>query len=146
MGVSLNSLYQIINTTTKHSEWGLQQKQTPMTPTTTNKSCSSSSSQGSKGQSIQQRRLTRQKRLCYPNDQDVGESFNSTDVAVSFSLPTSPYRTSSDHWSTSAVPQPLPLPESPLTTRRPDHHVAALPFSRWSFNLIFFLLFNYLFN
>ncbi|AES73243.1 putative mitogen-activated protein kinase kinase kinase STE-STE11 family [Medicago truncatula] len=103
-----------------------------MTPTTTNKSCSSSSSQGSKGQSIQQRRLTRQKRLCYPNDQDVGESFHSTDVAVSFSLPTSPYRTSSDHWSTSAVPQPLPLPESPLTTRRPDHHAAALPFSRKS--------------
>jgi mitogen-activated protein kinase kinase kinase 3 len=101
-----------------------------MTPTATNKSSfssSCSSNQGGKGQSIQQRRLTRQRRLCYPGggDNQDGESFDSNE-AVSFSLPSSPLRTSSDHWSSSAVPQPLPLPESPLTR----HHHAALPFSR----------------
>jgi mitogen-activated protein kinase kinase kinase 3 len=101
-----------------------------MTSTATNKSSFSSSScsnQGGKGQSIQQRRLTRQRRLCYPGggDNQDGESFDSNE-AVSFSLPSSPLRTSSDHWSSSAVPQPLPLPESPLTR----HHHAALPFSR----------------
>ncbi|CAK8568244.1 unnamed protein product [Lathyrus sativus] len=80
-------------------------------------------------QSLQQRRHTRQRMLCYPNDQEA-ETFHST-VAVTISLPASPRRSSSYRWSSSPVvsqPLPLPLPESPLT-RRPDHH-ATLPFSR----------------
>ncbi|GAU36142.1 hypothetical protein TSUD_316710 [Trifolium subterraneum] len=99
-----------------------------MTSTATNKSSSSCSSlnQGGKGQSIQQRRLTRQRRLFYPSDNNQESEYFHSNEGVSFSLPSSPLRTSSDHWSSSAVPQPLPLPESPLTR----HHHAALPFSR----------------
>lgn len=92
-----------------------------MTPTTNKPS--------SPNQSIQQRRLTRQRMLGYPNDQE-GETFHST-VAVTISLPASPRRSSSYSRSSSPVfpqPLPLPLPESPLT-RRPDN-LATLPISR----------------
>ncbi|XP_027355560.1 mitogen-activated protein kinase kinase kinase 5-like [Abrus precatorius] len=67
---------------------------------------------------IQQRRLTRQRRLRYMSDQDAGLGLHPT----SSSLPASPlpsFVKSSDHWSSSAIPQPLPRPDSPLT-RRPD--------------------------
>lgn len=84
------------------------------------------SSNKAKGESIQQRRLTRQSRLRYRIEQDA-DAFHSNDAVVS-SLPASPLRSTCDRWSSSAVPQPLPLPESPLT-RRPDH-LHALPFSR----------------
>ncbi|CAL5204639.1 unnamed protein product [Lathyrus oleraceus] len=96
------------------------------TPSSSTSNKPSSPNRG-KGQSIQQRRFTRQKRLFYPTDHQDGEAFLSTE-SVSFSLPASPLRSSSDHWSSSAVPLPLPLPESPLT-RRPDHH-AAVPCAR----------------
>ncbi|CAL0319020.1 unnamed protein product [Lupinus luteus] len=75
-----------------------------------------SHSDGSLRQTLQQRRLTRQRRLRYLTDQDAG-------VHSTSSLPASPIRSFnsggsySDHWSSSAVPQPLPLPETPLTHR-----------------------------
>ncbi|KAL5074813.1 hypothetical protein RYX36_013797 [Vicia faba] len=83
------------------------------TPSSSNKPSSPNRGKGKGVQSIQQRRLTRQKRLCYPTDLD-GEPFE----GVSFSLPASPLRSSGDHRSCSAVPLPLPSP----FTRRTDHH------------------------
>ncbi|KAI4316747.1 hypothetical protein L6164_024695 [Bauhinia variegata] len=75
------------------------------------------------GQSLQQRRLTRQRKLRHLSPHDVGLHFTDTEPS---SLPATPQSSrksmspgGSDHWSSSAVPQPLPLPESPLT-RRPE--------------------------
>ncbi|KAJ7958117.1 mitogen-activated protein kinase kinase kinase YODA-like [Quillaja saponaria] len=81
---------------------------------------------GNKGQSFTQRRLTRQRKLRHLSDHDLGWYMRVT----STSLPASPESTrrssspaSSDHWSYSAVPQPLPLPEFSLT-RRPESTVS----------------------
>ncbi|XVE94827.1 hypothetical protein REPUB_Repub02eG0043200 [Reevesia pubescens] len=66
----------------------------------------------------QQRRLTRQKKLRHVTDDELGLRFN--DIDRSFSSPGSPNTTSVrksrssdvlEHWSSSAVPKPLPLPE-----------------------------------
>ncbi|XP_019437994.1 PREDICTED: mitogen-activated protein kinase kinase kinase YODA-like isoform X1 [Lupinus angustifolius] len=75
----------------------------------------SSHSDGSLRQSLQQRRLTKQKRLRYLTDQDAG--VNSTSSLPASPLPCFNIGSCSDHWSSSAVPQPLPLPETPLTHR-----------------------------
>lgn len=74
------------------------------------------------GQSFLQRpRLTRQRKLRYLSDYEVG-----LHVSDDSSLSASPQASlnshspgGSEHRSTSAVPQPLPLPESPLT-RQPE--------------------------
>ncbi|KAJ1419778.1 Protein kinase domain [Sesbania bispinosa] len=85
------------------------------------------------GNSVPARRLTRQRKLRHLSDQDIG-SLYSTDSSPSSSSPSfqgSPEPSlksrslgCSDHRSSSASPQPLPLPESPLTRRpgstRPD--------------------------
>ncbi|XVE69997.1 hypothetical protein DITRI_Ditri10aG0036300 [Diplodiscus trichospermus] len=66
----------------------------------------------------QQRRLTRQRKLRHVTDDELGLRFK--DVHLSFSSPGSPDMTAGrksrshdrlDHWSSSAVPKPLPLPE-----------------------------------
>lgn len=88
-----------------------------MSTANSNKSCSSSSS--SPSPTIHQRRLTRQGRLRYLTDKDVG--LHSTTSLPASPLPSFKSGSNSDHWSSSAVPQPLPLPDSPLT-RRHDHH------------------------
>ena len=65
-----------------------------------------------------QRRLTRQKKLRHVTDDEIGLRFNDIDRA--FSSPCSPDMTVArksrspdrlEHWSSSAVPKPLPLPE-----------------------------------
>ncbi|XP_022772825.1 mitogen-activated protein kinase kinase kinase 5-like isoform X2 [Durio zibethinus] len=66
----------------------------------------------------QQRRLTRQRKLRHATDDELGLRFS--DIDRSFSSPGSPVRTPArklrspdwlEHWSSSAVPKPLPLPE-----------------------------------
>ncbi|XP_028757605.1 mitogen-activated protein kinase kinase kinase 5 isoform X2 [Neltuma alba] len=67
------------------------------------------------------RRLTRARRLRHLTDHDVGLHLTD-DSSLMASPPSSRKSRSSggcEHWSSSAVPQPLPLPESPLT-RRPE--------------------------
>ncbi|XP_020219286.1 mitogen-activated protein kinase kinase kinase 5 [Cajanus cajan] len=76
---------------------------------------------------IQQRRLTRQNRLRYLTDEDAG--LRSTISLPASPLPSFKSGSSSDHWSSSAVPQPLPLPESPLTRR----HLGSPPFEHRAF-------------
>ncbi|KAE9586787.1 hypothetical protein Lal_00005005 [Lupinus albus] len=75
----------------------------------------SSHSDGSLRQSLQQRRFTKQRKLRYLTDQDAG--VNSTSSLPASPLPSFNIGSCSDHWSSSAVPQPLPLPETPLTHR-----------------------------
>ncbi|XP_047177546.1 mitogen-activated protein kinase kinase kinase 5-like isoform X2 [Vigna umbellata] len=62
------------------------------------------------------RRLTRQRKLRHLSDHDIGFSFfHSTD---SFSASPEPrYHCASELRSLSSLPQPLPLPEAPLTRR-----------------------------
>ncbi|RDX68248.1 Mitogen-activated protein kinase kinase kinase 5, partial [Mucuna pruriens] len=73
---------------------------------------------------IKQRRLTRQGRLRYLTDRDAG--LHSTNSLPASPLPSFKSCSTSDHWSSSAVPQPLPLPESPLI-RRHDHRPLGSP-------------------
>ncbi|KAK4276646.1 hypothetical protein QN277_014772 [Acacia crassicarpa] len=67
------------------------------------------------------RRLTRARKLRYLSDHDVG--LHLTDDSSLLPSPPSSRKTrssgGSEHWSSTAVPQPLPLPDSPLT-RRPE--------------------------
>lgn len=98
----------------------------PSTPSSNSPSAGANGNAGNflyrRGQSfLHQRRLTRQRKLRHLSDYDVGLQF--TDDS---SLPASPHSSlksrssgGSEHWSSSAVPQPLPLPELPLT-RRPE--------------------------
>ncbi|WVY91316.1 hypothetical protein V8G54_036830 [Vigna mungo] len=60
------------------------------------------------------RRLTRQRKLRHLSDHDIGFSFFHS--ADSFSASPEP-RYASGHRSLSGLPQPLPLPEAPLTRR-----------------------------
>ncbi|XP_007017362.2 PREDICTED: mitogen-activated protein kinase kinase kinase YODA isoform X1 [Theobroma cacao] len=72
----------------------------------------------------QQRRLTRQRKLRHVTDDELGLRFN--DIDRSFSSPGSPDTAARksrnpdclEHWSSSAVPKPLPLPEL-FTNRKP---------------------------
>lgn len=75
---------------------------------------------------IHQRRLTRQGRLRYLRDKDVG--LHSTTSLPASPLPSFKSGSTSDHWSSSAVPQPLPRPDSPLTRRHDNHHLGSPPF------------------
>ncbi|ESW08646.1 hypothetical protein PHAVU_009G062400 [Phaseolus vulgaris] len=78
---------------------------------------------------IKQRRLTRQGRLRYVTDKDAG--LHSTTSLPSSPLPS--FKSASDHWSSSAVPQPLPRPDSPLTRRYDHHHLGSPPFEHPGF-------------
>ena len=98
----------------------------PSTPSSDHSNGIAGNSVHNRGQSSQ-RRLTRQRKLRHLSDHDIiGLHFRETS-----SLPASPQSPrksrspgcSSEHWSSSAVPQPLPLPESPLT-RRPESTIA----------------------
>jgi hypothetical protein len=64
-------------------------------------------------QSFTQRRLTRQRKLRHVSEQDIGFQ-GSPDSSRKSRSPGE-----SEHWSISAVPQPLPLPELP-SSRRPE--------------------------
>ncbi|PON38097.1 Serine/threonine protein kinase [Parasponia andersonii] len=70
-----------------------------------------------------ERRLTRQRKLRYATDQDLGISrLNERSSRSSPSSPDSarkPARDDRHHWSFSVVPHPLPLPDSPVV-RRPE--------------------------
>lgn len=87
-------------------------------------------------ESLNQRRLTRQRKLRHVTDQDLGLSLavrtSSSPVSPDSSLkPRSPCGVV-DHWSSSAMPQPLPLPGSCMI-RRPDSTAAegvGAPFGR----------------
>ncbi|XP_054798590.1 mitogen-activated protein kinase kinase kinase 5-like isoform X2 [Prosopis cineraria] len=67
------------------------------------------------------RRLTRVRKLRHLTDHDVGLHLTDDSSLLASPPPSLKSRSSggSEHWSSSAVPQPLPLPESPLT-RRPE--------------------------
>jgi len=64
-------------------------------------------------QSFTQRRLTRQKKLRHVGEQEIGLQGSPHSSRKSRSPG------ESEHWSISAVPQPLPLPELP-SSRRPE--------------------------
>ncbi|KAH1252426.1 Mitogen-activated protein kinase kinase kinase 5 [Glycine soja] len=80
---------------------------------------------------IHQRRLTRQRKLRYLTDKDAG--LHSTSSLPASPLPSFKSASSSDHWSSSAVPQPLPRPDSPLTRRHDHHHLGSPPFEHPAF-------------
>jgi len=65
------------------------------------------------------RRLIRQRKLRHLSDHDIGFFFfHSADSSSSSSAPPEPRsHCASDHRSLSYLPQPLPLPEAPLTRR-----------------------------
>ncbi|KAL2973976.1 hypothetical protein AAZX31_14G077500 [Glycine max] len=62
------------------------------------------------------RRLTRQRKLRHLTHQDIG-FFHSDESSFLPGLPEFRSHAGSDHRSFSALPQPLPLPEAPLTRR-----------------------------
>ncbi|XP_062098855.1 mitogen-activated protein kinase kinase kinase 5-like isoform X2 [Humulus lupulus] len=70
-----------------------------------------------------ERRLTRQRKLRYVTDQELGIThLNERSSRSSPTSPDSDRKSSSPrarHWSFSAVPHPLPLPDSPMV-RRPE--------------------------
>ncbi|XP_022636710.1 mitogen-activated protein kinase kinase kinase 5 isoform X2 [Vigna radiata var. radiata] len=80
---------------------------------------------------IKQRRLTRQGRLRYLSDKDA--ALHSTTSLPASPLPSFKSGSSSDHWSSSAVPQPLPRPDSPLTRRYDHHQLGSPPFEHPGF-------------
>ncbi|TKY75105.1 Mitogen-activated protein kinase kinase kinase YODA [Spatholobus suberectus] len=94
-------------------------------------STASSNKLSSPSPTLQQRRLTRQRRLRYLTDKDAG--LHSTTSLPASPLPSFKSGSTSDHWSSSAVPQPLPLPESPLTRRHDHQHLGSPPFERPGF-------------
>lgn len=61
-------------------------------------------------------RLTRQRKLRHLTHQDIG-FFHSDESSFLPGLPEFRSHAGSDHRSFSALPQPLPLPEAPLTRR-----------------------------
>lgn len=97
------------------------------------------------GHSHSQRRLTRQRKLRHVSDEDLGfhssHRFRSSPCSPDFARKLKSVLASagSDHWSSSAVPQPLPLPEASLP-RRPDstsREGSGSPVWRWA-SLFFF--------
>ncbi|CAJ1973360.1 unnamed protein product [Sphenostylis stenocarpa] len=80
---------------------------------------------------IKQRRLTRQGRLRHLTHKD--SALHSTTSLPSSPLPSFKSTSASDHWSSSAVPQPLPRPDSPLTRRHDHHHLGSPPFEHPGF-------------
>lgn len=93
------------------------------------------------GHSLAQRRLTRQRKLWHVSDDDIEFHFpqrsHSSPCSPDSSLKSNSSSASpgSYHWSFSAVPQPLPLPEATLA-RRPDsiaREGSCSPFWRWLF-------------
>lgn len=67
--------------------------------------------------SLQRKRLTRQKNLRYIGDDEVGLRAQSMPVSPQFSTSKSPF-----HWSKSAVPQPLPLPDGNFQPKQNNNH------------------------
>ncbi|XP_040872171.1 mitogen-activated protein kinase kinase kinase 5 isoform X2 [Glycine max] len=81
---------------------------------------------------IHQRRLTRQRKLRYTSDKDA--ALHSTTSLPASPLPSFKSASSSDHWSSSAVPQPLPRPDSPWIRRHDHHHLGSPPFEHPAFS------------
>lgn len=93
-------------------------------------------------QSLNQRRLMRQKKLRHVSDEDIGlspaESSRSSPVSPDSSRNPRPSPGGwVGHWSSSAMPQPLPLPGSSATRRSDSNPVEAFgrPFERYEFLL-----------
>lgn len=94
-------------------------------------------------QSLNQRRLMRQKKLRHVSDEDIGLS----SAESSRSSPVSPDSSRNPrpspgwwvgHWSSSAMPQPLPLPGSSVPRRSDSNPVEGVgrPFERYEFLLL----------
>lgn len=112
-------------TLTYHNTWR------PSSQLATAMSATNSKKLSSPSPTIHQRRLTRQRKLRYLTDKDAG--LHSTSSLPASPLPSFKSASSSDHWSSSAVPQPLPRPDSPLTRRHDHHHLGSPPFEHPAF-------------
>eukprot|EP00258_Populus_trichocarpa_P034280 XP_024450299.1 mitogen-activated protein kinase kinase kinase 5 isoform X3 [Populus trichocarpa] len=76
-----------------------------------------------RGQSFMQKKLERQRKLRHVSDQELGLNLNLTDRPSSPPADPDSAKKSwspggADHWSSVAVPHPLPVPESLLTRKR----------------------------
>ncbi|GAV77723.1 Pkinase domain-containing protein [Cephalotus follicularis] len=91
----------------------------PSSPSATNDGGNAGNSVNHRGQSFIRRRLTRQRKLRHVSDDEIGLPLNGP---TSYSSPASPRNprspAESEHWSASAVPKPLPLPELFLIRKR----------------------------
>ncbi|GAV87849.1 hypothetical protein CFOL_v3_31274 [Cephalotus follicularis] len=93
----------------------------PSSPSATNDNGNAGNSVNHRGQSFIRRRLTGQRKLRHANDDEIGLPLNGLN---SYSSPASPWNPrspgESEHWSASAVPKPLPLPERKRQSTGPN--------------------------